>query len=540
MRSARKSTVPNYGIMCGMERYFNTAGPCIPAKHYMLPALDRLPEVRRLVDMERYFVIHAPRQTGKTTALKALVREINAKGDMVALYCTLETLQNAKNVENAMPKLKRLLLRCASAVPALALPSGADEGLDIREQRQGWVVTAVSDTLTDFCRKAGKPLVVFFDEADCLVGDVLVSFLRQLRDGYVNREDIPFAASIALVGMLDVRDYKAQVRPDGESLGQISPFNIISKDMLLRNFTADEVAALYAQHTEATGQPFATGVLDTVMEFSGGQPWLVNALARECVEEIHGFRYGETVTVDDIETAKETIIRRRDTHVDSLMERLREPRVRRVVEPIISGGERPVSRDSEDWRFVTDLGLVMENDKGELVPANKMYAEIIGRYLTRDEQDDMKSSVPSTPWATPNGLDMAGLMSAFQKFWRENSGADRNIHDYREATPHLVLMAFLQRVTNGQGRINREMALGSGRLDLCVEYRDKRYAVEVKTSKNFKGEDSYRQLLGYLDKLGLPEGWMPIFDPDPAKPWEEKLYNRDVSLDGKTLHIVGL
>jgi hypothetical protein len=101
-------------------------------------------------------------------------------------------------------------------------------------------------------------------------------------------------------------------------------------------------------------------------------------------------------------------------------------------------------------------------------------------------------------------------------------------------------MAFLQRVTNGQGRINREMALGSGRLDLCVEYRDKRYAVEVKTAKNFKGEDSYRQLLNYLDTLGLAEGWMPIFDPDPAKPWEEKLYNRDVELGGKTLHIVGL
>ena len=101
-------------------------------------------------------------------------------------------------------------------------------------------------------------------------------------------------------------------------------------------------------------------------------------------------------------------------------------------------------------------------------------------------------------------------------------------------------MAFFQRVTNGQGRINREMALGSGRLDLCVEYRDKRYAVEVKTSKNFKGEDSYRQLLGYLDKLGLDEGWMPIFDPDSTKSWEEKLYTRDISLGGKTLHIIGL
>ena len=59
-----------------MEKTFNVAGPCFPADHYMLPALDRMPEVRRLVGQKAYFVIHAPRQTGKTTALKALAREI--------------------------------------------------------------------------------------------------------------------------------------------------------------------------------------------------------------------------------------------------------------------------------------------------------------------------------------------------------------------------------------------------------------------------------------------------------------------------------
>ena len=277
-----------------------------------------------------------------------------------------------------------------------------------------------------------------------------------------------------------------------------------------------------------------------MLEFSGGQPWLVNALARECIEEIHNFRYDETVTAADIETAKETIIRRRDTHVDSLMERLREPRVRRVMEPVILGEQLVgTSVNDDDYRFVQDLGLLKEVN-GALVPANKMYSEIIGRYLSRDDQVRMMQSVPDTPWATSDGLDMPGLMSAFQSFWRENSGADRRAYEYGEATPHLVLMAFLQRVTNGNGRINREMALGSKRLDLCVEYRDKRYAVEVKTLKNFRGEESYRQLAGYLDKLGLAEGWMPIFDTDPAKPWEEKLYNRDVELCGKTLHIVGL
>ena len=519
-----------------MERYFNIAGPCIPGEHYMLPALDRLPGIRRLVSRRQYFVIHAPRQTGKTTAVQALVDEINAKGEMVAIYCTLETMQNASDPEKACLAIRDLILDNFNAAFPVESTDVASQDSSSSDAGAG---LAIRNVLRHLCRRAGKPLVVFFDEADCLSGNVLISFLRQLRDGYVNRAKIPFPSSIALIGMLDVRDYKAQIRPDGESLGQISPFNIITEDMLLRNFTVEEVAALYAQHTEETGQMFAPDVLQKVMEFSGGQPWLVNALARECIEKIHGFRYGETVTAEDVETAKEAIIRRRDTHVDSLMERLREPRVRRVVEPVIFGGERIVSSNSEDWRFVVDLGLLRE-ERGSLVPANKMYAEIIGRYLSRDAQESMETSIPDTPWVTPEGLDMPGLMAAFQAFWRENSGADRRAYEYGEATPHLVLMAFFQRVTNGKGRIAREMALGSRRLDLCVEFRGHRYAVEVKTAKNFAGDDSYKQLADYLSTLGLPEGWMAIFDEDKSKPWEEKLYNRDVEFNGKTLHVVGL
>ncbi len=524
-----------------MEKTFNIAGPCFPNEHYMLPALDRMPQIRRLVAQRTYFVIHAPRQTGKTTTVQGLAREINAKGEMTALYCTLETLQNATDVDWAMKQIRGLLLRSATAIPEPPPKAdGRTSDCVCEEARELYTVAMVTDTMTQLCRRFGKPLVVFFDEADCLVGNVLIAFLRQLRDGYVNRDSVPFPVSIALVGMLDVRDYKAQIRPDGESLGQLSPFNIISKELVLRNFTEEEVAALYAQHTEATGQVFEPSALARVWEFTRGQPWLVNALARECVDEIHGYDFSAPITADDIETAKETIIRRRDTHVDSLMERLREPRVRRVVEPVIFGGDSPVSRDSEDYRFVIDLGLMRENELRELVPSNRMYAEIIGRYLTRDTQDDMVKSVPHTPWATPDGLDMPGLMAAFQAFWRENSGVIRNPHEYDEALPHLVLMAFLQRVTNGNGRILREMALGSRRLDLCVEFRGKRYAVEVKTSRNFAGEKSYGQLADYLGTLGLSEGWMPIFDEDKAKAWDEKLFTRDETFGGKTIHVVGL
>jgi len=106
--------------------------------------------------------------------------------------------------------------------------------------------------------------------------------------------------------------------------------------------------------------------------------------------------------------------------------------------------------------------------------------------------------------------------------------------------PHLVLMAFLQRVTNGGGHINREMALGQGRLDLCVEFRGARYAIEVKTSANFKGDDSYKQCVKYLDDLGLSEGWMLIFDKSKDKSWDEKIYTRDETFNGKTIHVIGL
>ena len=516
-------------------RKFNTTGPCFPDEHYMLPALDRLPGIRELVAGGNYFVAHAPRQTGKTTALQALVQELNDKGDMFALYCSLETLQNRSDPEKTNIAIRDLIADNLEMSPFYVPVENAPA---LRSDRGG-IGLAVRTVLQNACRASGKPVVVFFDEADCLVGDALISFLRQLRDGYVNRKLMPFPKSVALVGMLDVRDYKAQIRPNGESLGQISPFNIIAEDMLIPNFIESDIRTLYAQHTAETGQVFADGVVEDVWRLTRGQPWLVNAIAHECVAKIHAFRYAEPITVADVEAAKEAIIRRRDTHVDSLMERMREPRVRRLVEPLILGDDTELTANDDDWRFITDLGL-LRVERGTLVPANPMYAEIIGRYLSHGEQDRMIRSVPETPWVKDDGLDMAGLMAAFQRFWRENSGADRDIMGYREAVPHLVLMAFLQRVTNGGGHINREMALGQGRLDLCVEFRGARYAIEVKTSANFKGEKSYEQCVKYLDDLGLSEGWMPIFDKLKDKSWDEKIYTRDETYNGKTIHVIGL
>ena len=522
-----------------MQKTFNIAGPCISGEHYMLPPLDRLPGVMSIVDERGCFVLHAARQTGKTTIMQTLVDAINTRGEQIALYFTVESAQPFVNPAEGIPKIvsrmrSDLLLHPLfsdlvkdPASPCLSvLPVSSDMG--------------IKQLLSLLAQKAGKPLVVFFDEVDSLSDGTLIAFLRELRDGYVTRATIPFPSSIALVGMRDIRDYKARLRPDAQSLGSASPFNIISEDLTLRNFTEKDVADLYAQHTAATGQIFAEGAVEEAYRLTCGQPWLVNALARECVLKIHERRYAEPITAADIDVAKETIIRARGTHVDSLMERLKEDRVRRVVEPVILGAEYSAPVNDDDYRYVLDLGILKEADAG-LVPSNPMYAEIMLRYLSDDEQMWFRRNYPTPFWLKDDGtLDMPALMVEFQRFWRENSESNREVYGYKEALPHLVMMAYLQRVVNGGGRIMREMALGSGRLDLCVEYKAGRYAVELKMKRNFSREKSLAQFAGYLDRLGLSEGWMPIFDDDKTKPWSDKLYLRDEVFGNKTIHVVGL
>ena len=522
-----------------MERFFNIAGPCNPADHYMLPAMARLPDVVSLIRKKQYFVVHAQRQCGKTTAFLALANEMNAKDDAVAVYCSLEAVQEFPKAEDGVPKICALIKDAITYMPSLCDLVG-DPWPIARMTSDEVVASGVKSILTHMAAKvAPKQLVVFFDEADCLGGPTLITFLRQLRNGKIDTgKGTPFPSSIALIGMRDIRDYKARIRPDSESLGSASPFNVLTKAISLRTFTDEEVAALYAQHTAETGQVFEPEAVAAAGRHSGGQPYLVNALARWCVEEIHGERYGETITAADMHEAKEKIIRERGTHLDSLMERMKEPRVRRIVEPVMLGEDIEADDLNDDVRFVLDLGILRRED-GSLVPANPMYSEIIGRYLSFNTQERMKRVVPETPWVKDDGLDMQGLLLAFQGFWRENAGMNKAPFEYNEAYPHIVLQAFLQRVINGGGEIVREMALGKGALDLGVLFRDGKYAVEVKLKYNFEKnrEKAYDQVCRYMDHLGVSEGWLVVFDPDLKGDWDAKLSHADIDRGGKRIHL---
>ncbi len=307
--------------------------------------------------------------------------------------------------------------------------------------------TVLLRVVSQFCRQLDKPLVILFDEVDCLSNGTLISFLRQLRNGYIERPDIPFVHSIALVGMRNIRDYKGQIREPQQTLGSSSPFNIVKTSKTLRRFNEDEITKLYAQHTQQTGQTFPPKVVQRVFHYTQGQPWLVNAIACEIVEQILGGDETAEILPKHVEQAVQTLIIRRDTHIDSLMERLKEARVQKIVEPVILGENKRYELLDDDYQYVLDLGLLREDGR-QLLPSNPIYGEIIIRTLSFRSQQELEdiSSLPAAPAYLVDGkLDMKRLLGDFQQFWRQNSESWTKRYQYVETAPHLTLQAFYKK-----------------------------------------------------------------------------------------------
>ncbi|MDR0573363.1 MAG: ATP-binding protein, partial [Tannerella sp.] len=283
--------------------------------------------------------------------------------------------------------------------------------------------------------------------------------------------------------------------------------------------------------------------IERVWEQTLGQPWLVNAVAREATVKILQSDFTKPVTAELVHEAIQNIILDRPTHIDSLLERLKEERVRRIIEPVILG-EGFINRDSDDFRYTRELGLIRV-DHSVVEPANPIYAEAIIRKLSSNMQEELQN--PKYPYRLPRYLkdgriDMDFLMRDFQQFRHANSDIwlDK-FNEYPEAAPHLVMMAFLQRVVNGGGQIIREMASGTGRLDLCLIYENRKYPIELKIRYGDKYlEEGLEQTARYMDLHCCNEGWMVVFDRRTTVRWEDKLYFKKETADGKTVTVVGV
>ena len=158
-----------------MIRTFNTAGPNNPAKHYTLPALARLPEVARLAQSEAWFVLHAPRQSGKTTVMRALADELTGPGNYAALWATCEASEPFRADPGAAERIviANIVSSARMDLPVELRPPPPDESIAPGHR--------LAEFLQAWASACPLPVVLLLDEIDALQDDALLTVLRQLR-----------------------------------------------------------------------------------------------------------------------------------------------------------------------------------------------------------------------------------------------------------------------------------------------------------------------------------------------------------------------
>jgi hypothetical protein len=513
-----------------MQKFFNTAGACVPIKNYMLQ--PDFTEIKKLIDYERYFILHAPRQTGKTTLMLQLMEQINQQDEYIAIYVNIESAQPLRNNVEA---INNVIMSSFENMAEIVLPK------EYQPSERCFTVRAMEEGLKTFlsrwCLELPKPLVVFMDEVDALIGDGLISVLRQLRSGYSQRPKA-FPHAMCLIGLRDIRDYRIYSDSSQRYIIGGSAFNIKEKSIRLQDFTYEQVKELYAQHTEATSQNFTHHALQRIFELTQGQPWLVNALGRELCFDDYAISREKTVNKEDVNNAAEILIKRRDSHLDQLADKLTEPRVERIIQSILIGEEIDNININEDKQYLIDLGLIRVGRQA-LEIANPIYREVIPRELTSYRQDMLAQE--SKWYVKPDGkLNIKKVLDAYIKFYKEHSELVTRRKTYTEAAHHLLFMAWLQRIVNGGGYITREYAAGLKRLDLCIDFADERFAFELKLSSKQALTEGKKQLINYLQRLSLDSGWLIIFSRKPVEDIETVGKREIVEEEGKRIEVIWL
>ena len=156
-----------------MKKFFNTAGPTQKDINYYISSFERIDyeEIEMLIESRRYFVLHAPRQTGKTSALFEMMERINSEGVYDCLYVNVEPAQASRaDVGSGI----RTICECIGGASSIYLQNDTLKKW-VRENKREIEPQKLLFSLLEYWTTTNpKPIILFIDEIDALVGDVLV------------------------------------------------------------------------------------------------------------------------------------------------------------------------------------------------------------------------------------------------------------------------------------------------------------------------------------------------------------------------------
>ena len=381
---------------------------------------------------------------------------------------------------------------------------------------------------------------------------------RQLRSGYDRRSEGEFPYSVMLVGVRNIQDYRVYSEIEKKEVLGGSAFNIVAEVRRIARFSRSHIKALIKQYESTSNRKFTSEAVDELFDITDGQPWCVNRICAEIAKT----STPSTITKDAIISASEVIILRHETHLDIMTtSAMRDARVQRVLEALIMN-VNPLENGAslDDIEYTRDLGVIKQignNDNQQWRFSNKLYAEVIPRRIVASSSIAVSGIVRSDFFELENGkLKMQQLMEAFLSFSLEHFRSIPANMLPHERVYHMIFYAFLQRIVNGGGRINREYPINDDAVDVLIEiaYKDKsgkkalqKEVVELKTYrptntagfKSFVKSGKDQLVEKYLTPLRQQVGYLIVWDQktttgeqQTSHEWIEEDYK------GKKLYII--
>jgi len=517
-----------------MKKRFNVTGVCHPEQHYMADTSAKFARIMEMVEQGDYFTINRPRQYGKTTMLFRLTEALKQRKEYAVFRISFEGVGDAvfESESTLAPMFfRRLAQYMQNHDKTLAgYIQAASLRLDSME--------ALSHAITDLVVYSGKKVVVLIDEVDKSSNNQLfLSFLGILRDKYLERSETPTFHSVVLTGVHDVKSLKLKLRPEDEKKYN-SPWNIAADFEVDMNLQPNEIKPMLEEYAQDRGVTInAAAVAERLFYYTSGYPFLVSKLCKIFDEKMLAQKTEKTWTTHDVDVAANQLIGETNTNFDELAKNLdNNPELYQLTQSIAIEGEQFSFEPSDP---IANLGILygIFADRKGLAIHNRIYQQLIVNKMSfRIQREHTRLVNPySTPYTLPgNRLDVKKVLLKFQEVMRtEYSKKER---DFIERQGRLVFLAFLKPILNGHGHAFKEPQVSEEkRLDILISYYQHQYVIELKLWRGPKAHEAgLDQLADYLDRLGLDEGALLIFDHSGVKDWKQQ----DITHRGKRIFAV--
>lgn len=512
-------------------RFFNTSGPVNGKDHYCIPPISRIDTKRiwQLILQKKYFLIRGPKQSGKTSYLLALAQAINQKGQLKCLYFNVESLRGIQ--ENMEESIKSVLFEIASRARDTFDDDYLEDMVTGILQKRG-SFHALNELLTQWSKRSDQPIVLLVDEIDTLKGNVLTSFLSQIRAGYDKRPTF-FPQSIIFCGTHDVIEKQ---------------FNIKDTTITISYFSRDEMESMLGAYCLKHDMEIDGDAMQLIWKYSNGQPWIISTIASELFYEMLPYKNIKRIHTADIAEAISNIIEKKGNHLEYLIDQLRDERVQKCMVPMLMGESIAENLREDDVNYIRELGFIKDGHPIEL--ANDLYKELLPRalfnpvlYLINFDEKEL---------TTDRGhIDTEKLLKEFQAFFQNHADRLVPLINYGNAGSILIFQALLQKLTEWNATVTRTYALDQGYVALEVhrDYPGEQNLLFYIKHFNLKSSDQTRQIIQTLmDDYGLfainhyehtDEVHLIGFNLNPSFLWEEKLFLAHKDRAGKNVTVWG-